>query len=182
MVRLGCAPDAPGGCWSGSGLGTAVTHPKPTEARERCLLTQPSSRKALSFSLLHLMDHTGGASRDTGAPSQHGWSACGPHHCPGLSELVLLTMPGGAGEQSRVSRHARVSQGLSRYVPGLSSCLGEADGVGDHVEAVPGEELPLSGVVVHHAEVAEAVLEGDAEGSAGAGGRVIGKVDGGVRC
>lgn len=103
-----------------------------------------------------------------------------PHRCPGVSEPVLLAVPGGAGEQSGVPRHTQVSQGLSRRVPGPSSCLGEADGVGDHVEAVPGEELPLSGVVVHHAEVAEAVLEGDAEGSAAASGRVVGEVDGGV--
>lgn len=87
VARLG----AHGGCWSSSGLGTAVTHPKRSEAAEKHF---PGSARLWSS-----------ASPLSAALEPNGM--CGPQQHPGLWEAALR----GHGEGSRVPRHTRGTRG-----------------------------------------------------------------------
>lgn len=59
-----------------------------------------------------------------------------------------------------------------------SSHLQELDIIGDHVEVVPGKQLPLQGVVVNHTAVLVAIREWDGQGLTGPRFSVVGEVDG----
>ena len=80
-------------------------------------------------------------------------------------------------------QHGSVNCSFSLSVSSLTAALSgpaQSDVIGDHVEVVPGVQLPLGMVVVHHAVVTVLVLEGHGDSPPHAGGRVKHIVDGGV--
>lgn len=107
------------------------------------------------------------------------WSDSGHAQCPRLVKAAGL-----AGWLSLQSVPLW-APGWHRLWPlllrsGDFSQLGELDVIGDHVEVVPGKQLPLQGVVVNHAGVFVVVLEWDGQARAAPCACVISKVDSGI--
>lgn len=68
---------------------------------------------------------------------------------------------------------------MSSLAPAMAGPA-QSDVIGDHVEVVPGIQLPLSVVVVHHAVVTVLVFEGHGDSLSHTSGCIKRKVDGGV--